>query len=138
MFREARISPKRKVDILLDFDQQKAIALENKIDARDQDNQINDYCDELNKTYGGEYVLFYLTPGGEDPDSIEADKLQRLKKEGKLRCISYQSDIGEWLDVSIRQSEAEKVRWFLKDLAEYVSDDIVGRDSDDEVEHNVE
>jgi hypothetical protein len=136
--REARTSLERKMDILLDFDGEEAIALENKIDARDQDNQVNHYCNELEWKYKGKYVLFYLTPQGKAPDSIEADKRLSLEKERKLICISYRSHIGKWLELSIRQSEAEKVRWFLKDLAEYVFNDIVGRDSDGEVGHNVE
>jgi len=131
--REDPTSLNRRMDILLEFGEQQAVAIENKIDAGDQDSQISHYCDELGRR--GIYVLFYLTPILKDPpsNSIEDGKRDLLKSEGKLRCISYRGEIQQWLTSCIRECEADKFRWFLRDLAEFVSEEIVARNADDEV-----
>jgi hypothetical protein len=132
--REDPTSLNRRMDILVELGEQ-TIAIENKIQAGDQDSQISHYCDELDRR--GNYVLFYLTPTAKNPSSysIDPSKFDFLQKDGKLRCISYREEIQRWLTSCIKECEAEKVRWFLKDLAEFVAEDIVTRNADDEV-HN--
>jgi hypothetical protein len=120
--REDPTSANRRVDILVDFDKARAVAIENKMRARDQESQLSDYCDHLAATYRDSYVLLYLTPDGAEPtsESIDPTKREHLKENGKLRCISYRSEVQKWLNSCVKDCEAEKVRWFLRDLVEYV------------------
>jgi hypothetical protein len=131
--REHSTSGGRRIDILLPFTGKKAIGIENKPFAADQLNQVNDYCDYLHDRYAGEYVLFYLTPGGFNPppESIREEKRTELMALGKLCCISYQADITRWLENCFRECKAERVRWLLKDLIDFI-DERLGDDGPEE------
>jgi hypothetical protein len=114
----------RRIDLLIEFESGRALAIENKPFAKDQLKQISDYCDELAQKFAPGYTLFYLTPSGQSPpsDSIEAGKRDSLLRQRTLRCISYRMEIVNWLESCVRECKAEKVRWLLRDFAEYVAE----------------
>lgn len=122
ILREYYTDKGRKIDVVLTFADGKAIGIENKPFAEDQPNQLEDYCAYLQRRFSGNYVLFYLTPGGANPSafSISVEMLDQLKTAGNLRCISYRVEIRTWLENCIKECRAEKVRWFLRDLIDYV------------------
>ena len=70
------------------------------------------------------YVFYYVTPAGTDPppNSIDKEKLAELKAAGKLRCISYQIHIREWLESCFKECKAQKVRWFLRDCIDFIDE----------------
>jgi hypothetical protein len=89
------------IDILICLGN-KAIMIENKIYAGDQENQLNRYNNKLlGKGYRDEDILiYYLTLDGHSPDT---DSIKGLNKE--INLISYDKEILCWIDTCISQSE---------------------------------
>lgn len=78
------------IDILIDIDG-KLLVIENKINAIDQPNQLvryKNYCKNKN------HKLFYLTLYGHEPSEKSSGNLVSGKD---YYCISYRSDILDWL-----------------------------------------
>ena len=102
-----------KIDILvISHDGKKAVVIENKIDADDQDKQLERYYNTMRRQGCHEVHLVYLTLDGHEPspDSI-----------GDLDCrsICYRKDILPWLErckhnaqeePSLRESIAQYIR----------------------------
>lgn len=97
------------------------IGFENKIwGAPDQPDQVNDYLEDLKKKAeqsNGKYLLFYLSPYGDEPSDLSWGK---SKNDAHLRVLSF-SSLGEdgiipmfnrWVDLSV----ASHVRSFLETL----------------------
>jgi hypothetical protein len=121
----------RRIDLKLvwsDF----VLGVENKPWALDQDEQIEDYVAHLQKEAGGHFLLAYLSADGSDPapTSISRERLEELKKHGEkggIRVLSYTQVMCQWLDECIRECQAEKVRWFLRDFRDYILQNVGGR-----------
>ena len=116
-----RIKRNRKIDIVIAFDSdQRAIAIENKPWAGDQDQQLSDYARHLESMYEGCFKLIYLTPNGEDPSecSIKSEKREELKNAGKFANASIQewASACGWLKRAEDEVKAERVRWFVSDF----------------------
>ncbi len=115
------------------------IGIENKIWATDQPDQLQDYITELDENIEGDYLLIYLTPRIRDYSelSISAKDRDNLEKSGHLMKMTYVEDFGfgfrqkkpaasgetkpytifeRWVQVC----DADKVRWYLKDLNTYL------------------
>jgi hypothetical protein len=111
----------RRIDITIEFGNKFAIGIENKPCARDQKDQMRDYCDQLSIQYGGKFLMVYLTPQGANPESLSKEEIEQLSKPPrKLFCLSYNSGIKEWLNLCQRECQADKIRWFLKDFERFV------------------
>lgn len=121
----------RRIDLKLvwsDF----VLGIENKPWALDQDDQIDDYVADLQKETGGRFLLAYLSADGSDPapTSISCERLKELKKlgeKGGIRVLSYPDVMCQWLDECIRECQAERVRWFLRDFRDYILRNVGGR-----------
>ena len=86
------------IDILIRHREKRCIIIENKINARDQRNQLKRYHNSLKN--GGK--LFYLNLFGNKPSKESIDDLI----EGKhYHIITYQSDILQWLERCLKESE---------------------------------
>jgi hypothetical protein len=114
----------RRLDLLVTFGDDEAIGIENKLDAEDQDRQVEDYCEYLRGRFS-RHILYYLTDSGREPPPHSIAPARRLKAANTLRCISYQKDIPVWLEMCFRECRAEKIRWFLRDLVEFIGDRFV-------------
>lgn len=80
-----------RIDILIESER-KAIIIENKIYAKDQDEQLKRYNDWANTRYGKDrYKILYLTLDGNGAS---------IQSSGDIlyQCISYQKDILKWLE----------------------------------------
>ena len=121
----------RFIDILIDFGEL-GIGIENKPWAGDQPDQIGDYCTALDQRYDGEFRLVYLAGDGREPASISRARVNTLKGQGKLITLSY-AVLTEWLARCSRLCEADKVRWFLRDLAAFFAGEFGGRNESDEI-----
>ncbi len=121
------IDNQRRLDIFIRF-KNKVVAIENKVWAIDQLNQIKDYSTYLDNISNGNYLLFYLTPDGVDPSvtSIENDMLLKLKNDKKFHILSYKNDIINLLDKWIQVCQAEKVTHFLKQFRIYLQTKFLG------------
>ena len=77
------------------------IAIENKPSAEDQQAQLKDYADHLDRKYKGNYMLLYLTPDGNPPECRSLTNDQRTKLGDHFACAS----LVEWAQGWIREAE---------------------------------
>ena len=96
---EADAGEHGRIDILLEMDEL-CIVIENKIYAHDQPKQLERYRRYASTRFVDDRVeLLYLTLHGSEPDSHSLGCL-RLQD---IQCVSYESDIIEWLDACIKE-----------------------------------
>jgi hypothetical protein len=123
----------RKIDITADFDSGSfGIGIENKPWAGEQEDQVKEYSQHLERKYRDNYRLVYLSGNGNEPQSIGDQERENLKKSGHLIIFPYW-EIKSWLDTCYRDCRAEKVRWFLKDFSEYISREFAPTTSKEEL-----
>ena len=87
------------IDIYLEFEQA-AIVIENKINAGDQEEQLERYA-EYARSRREICHIFYLTLDGKKPTSFSLG--ERLE-EKDVKCISYKHDILSWLELCLHQT----------------------------------
>jgi len=98
--REKIIEDNRRIDFTIETSNF-FIAIEMKIDARDQDNQLYDYyqhLEEQNKEKSNK--LFYLTLDGKEADEKSTNDLKANKD---YFLISFQYDIYNWIEACIEK-----------------------------------
>ena len=111
---------RRRIDITIDFkDDSKdvGIGIENKPWAGEGDGQLAAYYSHLKRKYK-KCFLVYITPDSTHPTTI--DNPEDLIQNGELYCLSYSSDILEWIEECWQLCESDRFRWFLRDFKEYV------------------
>ncbi len=81
-----------RMDILIEDDRNKAIVIENKIDAGDQWEQLKRYDRYSERRYGrGNYQILYLTPYGNEASEQSGGGVAYLP-------VSYRDTIVKWLE----------------------------------------
>ena len=123
----------RRIDVLIEFPDGFKIGIENKPWAGDQEGQLKDYADYLEKTSGGNYKLIFLGGYRKEPSewSITKEERQKLEKDGKLICVDYTGFFLLWLKECLRDCEADKVRWFIRDFISWVENRFKGGNEHD-------
>jgi hypothetical protein len=102
------------------------LAIENKVDSPEQQDQVGDYLVDLERRSPcppGQPIqntLIYLTPDRRSPESLNDSELEKHQKSGRLHCWSYQDDLYPWLEDCRRDCEAQKIRDFLSDFIAYI------------------
>lgn len=86
-----------RIDVFIE-DDKNIIYIENKIDAKERENQLNDYSNV--NSDGKEKIILFLTKYGRHPESTE---------NKNVYPISYQEDILKWL-MKCREKVADKHR----------------------------
>ena len=86
-----------RIDILIEDNNKKAIIIENKIYAGDQNEQLKRYAHFACNKYKNGYSIYYLTLDGVDASEQSA-------KDTKYKRISYAQDILNWLEQCIKES----------------------------------
>lgn len=86
---------KRWIDITVE-NSQKILIIENKIWAKDQSRQLEDYYNSCIKT-GKKVEVIYLTPYGHSP-SFDSLGETLCNKSEVVKCISYEKAIIPWID----------------------------------------
>lgn len=92
------------------------LAIENKVGAPEQENQVKDYLDHLRyctRQSEKKSFLIYLTPDGRPPKSTGTTSY------AELRCWSYTKELSVWLEACIQQCTARRIQVFLRDFIEY-------------------
>lgn len=127
---EKTISDNRRIDIYIEF-KEIIIAIENKVWADDQDNQLKDYATYLEKKSNGNYLLLYLNPYGSDPlpKSIPDELKNTLIEHDKLKIISYKNDIIDLINQWLVLCEAENVSHFLKEFKKFLEIKFLGKNT---------
>ena len=114
----SNLSRNRRIDILVTtgiF----ALAIENKVESDEQEDQLKDYHEHLKKLNKEDYCLVFLTPARRELISIPDEMASTLRKKKNLIEMTYR-EIREWLEECRRWCEAEKMRQFLADFIQYV------------------
>ena len=123
---EHRTDGGRSIDIVLRMPGNAWIGIENKPWAGEQQNQVRDYLKYLRSRAGQENdtdaLLIYLSGDGKRPKTLPDES------EEWMRCptLPYRDDehgspsLENWVKKCRMECEAERVRWFLTDLLEYI------------------
>lgn len=94
------------------------IVIENKINAGDQDKQLERYYNHcLKEGYTDDNILLiYLTKSGYEASdySMSKENRERLKKVDVLVNMSYRTDIKKTLKMYIKQLNSRKVKFITK------------------------
>ena len=125
---------RRRMDVLVEAGAY--LVIENKVDSSEQSEQVKDYLEHLHRCAGGrKTALIYLTPNGRQPDSLGHESLMKHKKTGQLHCWSYHVELRCWLEICLRECEAQRIKVFLKDFIGYIESKLK-REFKDEQERN--
>lgn len=120
-----------RIDIIIE-DGKHAIIIENKIYAGDQTNQMLRYNNYGRKKFPDGYKLVYLTLDGYEPD-----KRSIGNAKFKFDTISYENEIGEWLEKCYTISEGKPlVQSVIKQYCELVKQ-ITNTDMDTTYKNNL-
>ena len=112
----------RSIDIVVRVRGDAWIGIENKPWAGEQPNQVSDYLKYLRTKAGPDAWLVYLSGDGKRPQTLPDDQ------EDRMRCstLPYRGaergspSLENWVEKCRTECEAERVRWFLTDLLEYI------------------
>lgn len=127
---EKVITNNRRIDVHIELNNL-TIAIENKVWADDQENQIIDYANFLEQKTNGNYLLLYLSPYGSEPTEKSLDVISKnaLISDGKLKIISYKHDILNLINKWISICEAENVSHFLKEFKKFLEIKFLGKNT---------
>ena len=116
----------RSIDIVLEMPNNHWIGIENKPWAGEQEDQVKDYLkflqQKVKKVGAGTAWMLYRSGHGDPPKTLPDDK------DGQKHCLTVpyrkagneSRSLENWVHQCWEQCEAERVRWFLGDLLEYI------------------
>ena len=98
-----------QIDIIVE-DGNKAIIIENKINAPDQPEQLIRYLNYAQATYPKGFVLLYLTLDEHEASSSSITGKEKTLQKGKdYFTISYKEHISRWIEDCLKQSEDKPI-----------------------------
>ena len=104
VWREYVIDGNRRIDIFIDLPDI-AIPIEVKIYAADQNEQCDDYYRFASVNGKKAVKLLYLTLDGHEPSEQSKGSLEKHN----YRCISFEKDILDWLNVCLKDLETAAI-----------------------------
>ena len=118
-----------RIDLLITYSEEstkKAIVIENKIYAKDQQNQLLRYYSYVKDYRGYEpknITLVYISPEGHQPSKYSIDESARASVEDKstLICASHRKDIKPWLTSAVVQSKSETLKSIINQYIKTIS-----------------
>lgn len=127
---EKVITQNRRIDIYLEIGEL-TIAIENKIWADDQHNQLKDYATYLEQKSKGNFLLLYLNPYGLEPTnkSITDNFKQQLIEKEQFKIISYKHDIINLINKWLVICEADNVSHFIKEFKKFLEIKFLGNNT---------
>jgi len=115
----------RFIDLLIRYDGY-AIGIENKLWARDQRDQVQDYLEDVKKQGVEGAWLLYITPDGRKPSQWSLGEATTVLADGSILLLAYvlregdKPDLVTWLAECRRMCESEKIREILSDLEKHL------------------
>lgn len=120
--REARTyaisAHRRRIDIVVTAPGA-TLAIENKIDAEEEEDQVDDYHAHVSRDTRRDYCVIFITPDGRPPERLPAKTAAKLRRAGKLRLLSHAEHIHAWLQECRRECQAASVKHFLGNILGY-------------------
>ena len=104
------------IDIFIEYNSPNrrfAIAIENKIFAKDQPKQLERYATFLEREFRNDFLLLYLTPQErlpEMPYSITKERYDELEKKNLIKLITYKKHIFSLLENTIEKIIPHQVK----------------------------
>jgi hypothetical protein len=97
---------KYRIDILIENKNKQVVIIENKIDAKDQEEQLSNYVRTIKKRGIEDVWIVYLTLDRHHPheNSLPVESRVELENINKYFAISYDDEIRVWLDCCIKES----------------------------------
>lgn len=124
---EKPTTTKRRIDIYLTYlatdNQTHCIAIENKIWAQDQFEQLKDYTAFLKSTHDENYNLIYLSPYGHNPSEDSIPKEERIANS-KIKILDHSKGTTGIIDQWIMITKPQPIRTFLEQLKNYLEREI--------------
>ena len=131
---ERVITANRRIDIsvhIVDIDEKTyCLAIENKPNPGDQENQVKHYLEYLRKEYDERFLLIYISRTGEGPSegSIHKTELDQWKdrfaimpycggqeeQADKFKDFRIPHSFVDWLGECRKNCEVDRLRWFLR------------------------
>lgn len=118
----------RRIDILVRSNARpKAIGIENKPWAADQQGQMADYLRHLAANFPGEHCLLYISGDGSDPSdaSIGTDEKSAAISDRRLVIITYMM-LMPWLLECRAICRADRVTYFLSEFLRFIKKNFAG------------
>lgn len=110
----------RRIDVYLRFKNGEIIGIENKPWAGDQENQLKDYAEFIEKKADEKnWLLIYLCNDESSIYSIAKEKREELEEDGRYVWLKY-SKIIEWLELCATKAKAQVVRTFIEELSKFI------------------
>lgn len=114
-----------EIDIFISFNsptRRFAIAIENKIYAKDQETQLEGYALYLEREFQENFILLYLTPEERIPEtnSISTERFNELKKKGQLMTITYKTHITALLENTLKEMVQNKASMVIKQYLQII------------------
>ena len=85
----------RRMDLFISYKKDFAIIIENKIDAGEQDNQLDDYYQNKKKDNYKNLYMIFITPSGYEPYTLSEESKKELGNN--FQTLKH-SDIALWLE----------------------------------------
>ena len=114
------IDQHRRIDLVLRFGKagDRWIGIENKPWAREQEDQLKDYAAYV-QARDEDAAILYLSGDGSPAKTMPPDERSRY---GVIpyRASATGPSVEHWVQSCMERCEAEKVRWFLNDMLDYI------------------
>ena len=120
VYLEYHTDKRRRIDIVVGVHGDTRIGIENKPWGPEQHKQVSDYFEYLQTN--SDAWLVYLSGDGKQPETLpddpcESERCPTLPYRGAERGSP---SLEKWVEKCRTECEAERVRWFLTDLLEYI------------------
>lgn len=112
----------RRMDIVIDFGEGNGLMIENKPWTIDQYKQLEHYHQNMKLRFKNSVILVYLSGNGNPPslDSLPPALKLKISQDGEYVEINFPKHIPDWLHHCFLHTDADKIRWFLRDFKNYV------------------
>lgn len=117
--REYLTNERKRIDIVLEMPDNRWLGIENKPWAAEGEKQVRHYLEYLQSKDANAWIL-YLSGDGSPPTSLRGCVDKNCRTVPYRASGSESLSVENWIRQCWRECEAERVRWFLKDLLAYI------------------